>query len=191
MKWIFPYLMTLVLMYGLASTVPSTLAQSQIDHQPTAPNIILIVADDLGYGELCQVEQSVGYDRSTKKKTSKSSGQFQWTPDRSVNRFRPGYPLLEGVAVFQGQFVACWSTHQSGEDGPGQYVRYARSNDGKAWQAPAELFPSIDKMQVSSGKGLGLTALRFVGVNQKLFAVAEAHQNTGFITADQLMTSER
>ena len=68
---------------------------------------------------------------------------FTWTPEWSVSRDRPGYPLLEGVehfpiqvpsveagayhhhpqiAVFKGHFYACWSTHRSGEDGPGQYV---------------------------------------------------------------------
>ena len=136
--------------------------------------------------------------------------QFTWTPEWSVSRDRPGYPLLEEVehfpiqlpsveagayhhhpqiAVFDGRYFASWSTHRSGEDGPGQYVRFSHSADGRKWSPPEVLFPSIDVMKVSTNTGRALTALRFVETNGKLFAIAEAHQNTGFIRYDQLVTA--
>jgi len=136
--------------------------------------------------------------------------QFTWTPEWSVDRDRPGYVLLEAVehfsiqlpsveagayhhhpqiAVFEGRFFASWSTHRSGEDGPGQYVRFSHSADGQKWSPPAVLFPSMDAMKISTNTGRALTALRFVETNGKLFAIAEVHQNTGFIRPDQLMTA--
>jgi len=136
--------------------------------------------------------------------------QFTWTSEWTVSRDRPGYPLLEEVehfpiqlpsveagayhhhpqiAVFEGRFFASWSTHQSGEDGPGQYVSFSHSADGQKWSPPAVLFPSMDVMKVSTNTGRALTALRFVETNGKLFAIAEAHQNTGFIRYDQLVTA--
>ena len=139
-----------------------------------------------------------------------TTGAFTWTPEWSVGRDRPGYALLEGVehfpvqapsveagayhhhpqiTVFKGRFFASWSAHQSGEDGPGQRVMFAHSVDGQQWTPPTELFPSIDETKVSTKTGRALTALRFVETNEKLFAIAEAHQNTGFTTADRLITA--
>ena len=152
----------------------------------------------------------VSVDPLVAQTDSRPPSQFTWTPEWLVSRDRPGYPLLEGVehfavqlpsvaagayhhhpqiSVFRGHFFASWSTHRSGEDGPGQYVNFSHSADGLGWSPPAELFPALDKMKVSNDKGRALTALRFVEANGKLFAIAEAHQNTGFIRHDQLMTS--
>ena len=135
---------------------------------------------------------------------------FTWTPIWQVDRARPGYRLLEDVdhfviqkpsiaagayhhhpqiTNFSDQFFACWSSHRSGEDGPGQRVLFSSSSDGVKWNEPVELFPPIDHVKVSTQTGRALTALGFVKIGENLYAVAEAHDNTGYVTHDQWMSA--
>ena len=141
---------------------------------------------------------------------SPKASPFTWTPIWQIDRALPGYPLLEDVDHFVVQkpsiaagayhhhpqitnfgdhFFACWSSHRSGEDGPGQRVLFSHSSDGIQWSEPVELFPPIDQVKVSTQTGRALTALGFVKAGDDLYAIAEAHQNTGYVTHDQWLSA--
>lgn len=115
-----------------------------------------------------------------------------------------GFPALEDaehVLVFRGTkeggaynhhnqlivhndvFYAMWSNHRFGEDGPGQRVMYATSENAAEWSEAQVLFPSPQEMLPSEQKGIVLTALRWVSVNGHLYAVVRCHANIGFENA--------
>ena len=84
------------------------------------------------------------------------------------------------LAVHGGGFYAMWSNHPHGEDGPGQRVMFSSSEDGANWTQATELFPPPQEVRPSEETGLVLTALRWVAVDGKLYAVALCHENIGF-----------
>lgn len=79
-----------------------------------------------------------------------------------------------------GLFHAMWSNHPHGEDGPGQRILYTASSDGASWPAPRELFPPPGSIKPSEETGLACTALRWLALDNNLYAVAGLHRNIGF-----------
>lgn len=137
--------------------------------------------------------------------------EFTWTPEWEVSRTRPGYRLLPSVSHFsiqspsetagayhhhpqitryQNTFFACWSSHRSGEDGPGQRVLFSSSRDGELWTPSKVLFPALDIYKASTETGRALTAQKFVQTNDQLFAMAEVHDNTGFVEPNVSITAQ-
>jgi hypothetical protein len=119
-------------------------------------------------------------------------------PDRS--KPAQGFPQLEGVEDFEllhatpedgvychhphiihhkGTFLATWSNHRYGEDGPGQRVLYSVSSDGRKWRRFAEGFPAIGKVRRPEESGRVLTANGLVVVDDTVYAVAEVHERFG------------
>jgi hypothetical protein len=95
------------------------------------------------------------------------------------------------LARHRGSFHAMWSNHPHGEDGPGQRVLYAHSLDGVSWSPAVELFPPIQEVRPSEENGLVLTAMRWVVVNERLYAVAMCHANVGFENPDRTHRTDR
>lgn len=126
-----------------------------------------------------------------------------WDVDWEITRERPGYPLLDNVEHFQvhqasvnsgayhhhpqivfhhDKFYAFWSNHPSGEDGPGQQVIGAASEDAMNWKFIGVVFQPQDKIQVSIELGRSLMASPCVIANDRLYAVAVINDSTGYGT---------
>ena len=135
--------------------------------------------------------------------------EIQWSSDWNSAPDQPGYPLLENASHFNvhvasvesgsynhhpqitrdgDRFVATWSNHLSGEDGPGQKVIGATSTDGKNWQPLGTLFDSPDHVQKSYENGRFLTAAPFVRVRDRTFAVAILTESVGYGKLDTPIT---
>ncbi len=52
------------------------------------------------------------------------------------------YSHHPAVTKFDGRYFAAWSAGRINEDSPGQVVRFATSEDGHAWSAPAQVMPA-------------------------------------------------
>ncbi len=102
-------------------------------------------------------------------------------PDREAG----AYNHHSRLTVKNGVLHAIWSNHYYGEDGPGQRVLYARSADGKTWTDADALFPAPQEMVESEKMGVVLTAFKWVGLGDRLFAVAGCHENIGFCDFDR------
>ena len=86
--------------------------------------------------------------------------------------------------VFHAErYWAMWSNHPHGEDGPGQRVMMSSSPDGENWLPLSEAFPRPTAVKKSEEMGLALTAIKWMAVEGRLFAVAECHDNIGFTDA--------
>jgi hypothetical protein len=82
-------------------------------------------------------------------------------------------------------FHAMWSNHPAGEDGPGQRILHSRSVDGANWEPWETLFAPPGPVLPSEEKGLALTALRWLVLDSRLFAVVALHRNLGFTDQGQ------
>lgn len=91
------------------------------------------------------------------------------------------------VIRHDGRFHAMWSNHPHGEDGPGQRVLYAASDDAGSWSTVRELFPPPGSVKPSEETGLALTAFRWIEQGGRLYAVAGCHANTGFTDFNRTM----
>jgi len=93
------------------------------------------------------------------------------------------------LAWHDGRLHGMWSNHPHGEDGPGQRVLYASSGDDDAWAEPEELFPRPAPVKLSEETGIALTALKWLRLDGRLFALAECHANIGFTDLNQTTLS--
>lgn len=91
-----------------------------------------------------------------------------------------GYNHHAQFVYHAGRFHAMWSNHPHGEDGPGQRVLYASSEDATHWQSFVELLPAPQKVRHGEDNGLVLTAHKWVKSNGRLFAIVGLHRNEGF-----------
>ena len=135
--------------------------------------------------------------------------EIQWSSTWNPAPDQPGYPLLENASHFHvhvasvksgsynhhpqltrigDQFVAAWSNHLTGEDGPGQKVIGAVSADGESWQSLGTLFDSPDHVRKSYENGRFLTAAPFVRVRDRTFAVAILTESVGYGRLDTPVT---
>lgn len=116
------------------------------------------------------------------------------TPDR---RAAAGFPVLaaaEHASVWQpptredgaynhyaalihheGRFFAMWGNHPLGEDGPGQRILFAYSDEWGVWSDARELFPAPGPVLARTEKGIHLKADRWFQVDGKLYAVVYVH----------------
>ena len=94
-----------------------------------------------------------------------------------------GYNHHPQIAHHEQRFFAMWSNHPRGEDGPGQRVLWSRSANGDEWSDARELFPPPGDVRDSDLTGLVLTAVKWVALGERLFAVVGLHENIGFTTA--------
>ncbi len=104
-----------------------------------------------------------------------------FAPDREAG----AYNHHSQLAHHKGTFHAIWSNHRFGEDGPGQRVLYATSQNTGDWTEPAPLFPAPQPMIESEKMGVALTAFQWVALEDRLFAVAGCHENVGFCNFDE------
>jgi len=86
-----------------------------------------------------------------------------------------------------GRFVAMWSNHRHGEDGPGQRILYSAGTDGRTWSPHQELIPPPGPVTRSEETGLACTALRWLVMDDTLYAVAALHRNVGFVDFDGIL----
>ncbi len=84
------------------------------------------------------------------------------------------------LAYANGRFLAMWSNHPHGEDGAGQRVLLATGPDAELWSAWTVLFPAPGPVGPWEGEGLALTALQWVELDGRVFALAACHANMGF-----------
>ena len=91
-----------------------------------------------------------------------------------------GYNHHSKIILHDGFFSAMWSNHPRGEDGPGQRVLWARSSDAEHWSEVEELFPEPTEVKDSELTGLALTAMKWVEIGARLYAVVGLHDNVGF-----------
>ena len=47
------------------------------------------------------------------------------------------------ISWHHGLLLASWKNHNTSEDAPGQWVRWAHSPDGARWSRPETLFPNV------------------------------------------------
>lgn len=102
------------------------------------------------------------------------------TPVYIANETDGAYNHHSRLTHHAGSFLAMWSNHPHGEDGPGQRVLAATSEDGTAWPPWMELFPAPQAIKPSEEMGLSLTAFRWLVLDGTLYAVAGLHANIGF-----------
>ncbi len=84
-----------------------------------------------------------------------------------------------------GRFLAMWSNHRYGEDGPGQRVLYAISQDGLMWEPWQELFPPPGPMLDSRDRGIASAAGGWFVIEGRLYGTASCWTNVGFENADR------
>ena len=113
-----------------------------------------------------------------KESENKSGGEKPWI-----------YHHHPHLCRFANRFMAIWSSHPTGEDGPGQKVLFASSLNAKDWTEACEIFPSIDVAESNEKQGNVLTANGFILTQKSLYALAEAHENTGFTTSSDDITA--
>jgi len=101
-----------------------------------------------------------------------------------------GYNHHAQIAEHNGTLYALWSNNRHFEDAPGQRVLYASSPDGFHWSDFDEAFPSPGPFKKKSEKGLLLTTLGWVQVNDKLFAMAKLTAMDGFRNPDNTLFSD-
>ena len=111
-----------------------------------------------------------------------------------------GYPALEGVTHHdiyrataetgwfshhaqivhhKGMFFASWSSHPTGEDGPGQRVLCALSEDGTVWKPPFECLPPMDAAKDPGETGRVVTAIGWVIAGGKAYVIGEVDDRLG------------
>ena len=135
--------------------------------------------------------------------------EVKWPSTWNADPEQAGYPVLEHAQHFNvhvasvksgsynhhpqitrinDRFIALWSNHLSGEDGPGQKVIGATSLDGENWQSLGTLFDSPDQVRQSFENGRFLTAAPFVRVRDRTFAVAILTESVGYGKIDTPIT---
>ncbi len=85
---------------------------------------------------------------------------------------RGGYNHHARITFYKGKFFATWSNQRYGEDGPGQRVLFAMSDDGKTWSKPKTLFNSPVPEAPWGYKGVHLAAKYWTHCNGKLYGRA-------------------
>jgi hypothetical protein len=111
-----------------------------------------------------------------------------------------GYPALEGVTHHdicraaeetgwfshhaqivhhKGVFLAAWSSHPMGEDGPGQRVLCAISDNGSTWKPPFECLPPMDEARDPGESGRVATAIGWVIAEGKAYVIGEVDDRLG------------
>lgn len=84
------------------------------------------------------------------------------------------------VVSHNGTVYASWSCHDSTEDGTGQYVRWAASNDGgESWVRYGVMFPAMDRWDRGTmtpyTPGRTVKAERWVKANGSLYAIGNVN----------------
>lgn len=149
--------------------------------------------------------------KRAKKATSVEWPEVRWDVDWAITRTRPGYPLLKSTAHFVvqpprvsagayhhhaqiayefGKYWATWSNHPLGEDGPGQKVVGAVSENGRQWRPLGTVFEPCDDVDVSASLGRSLLASPFVRLDERVFAVAVVSDTVGFGPFDSPVTGK-
>ena len=167
----------------------------------TAANLAFFAALILFWGQFTPVMAQQAENRTKLPASSVQWPEVAWHPIWVFNRKRPGYPLLENVRHFQvqpaltsagayhhhplidfiqDQFVAIWSNHPTGEDGPGQQILGATSRDGMTWSAPQVIFGPQDQIKSSSLNGRSLLPGGFFVFESQWFVFCVVNDSVGF-----------
>ncbi len=72
---------------------------------------------------------------------------------------------------YEGRFFAMWGNHPLGEDGPGQRVLFAYSDEWGVWSGARELFPPPGPVKERSESGIHLKPDRWMVIDGRLYAV--------------------
>lgn len=93
------------------------------------------------------------------------------------------------IVFAHGRFHAAWSNQRYDEDGPGQRVLYASSEDGLHWGDPRELVPALSPETPWGGSGVFCQAGDFFEQGDRLFALAAVTEITGWQNKDKTKSS--
>lgn len=107
-----------------------------------------------------------------------------WQPQSLAEGAYNHYACL---AYHKGRFYAMWGNHQYGEDGPGQKVMWASSDEWGSWTDAEELFPSPGPMLPRDDNGIHLKPDRWAVIDDELYAITYVvGAGTGYPIARQV-----
>jgi len=101
-----------------------------------------------------------------------------------------GYNHHAKIARLGGRFYAAWSNSRYDEDGPGQRVLMATSEDGLKWSAPRELIPSLSPESPWGRPGYFMQAGEFFEWNGRLFGVGEVTEIVKWTDRDKTVFAD-
>ncbi len=96
-----------------------------------------------------------------------------------------GYSHHAKLIVHHGMFYAMWSNHPRGEDGPGQFVRFAVSGDGRTWTKPQRLLPRYGEIDDFQRKGPYGYAGGWVVHEDRAYGIMALSDCVGFANPDR------
>ena len=100
-----------------------------------------------------------------------------------------GYNHHAKIVRFGGRFYAAWSNSRYDEDGPGQRVLMATSEDGLSWSAPRELIPSLSPESPWGRPGYFMQAGEFFEWNGRLFGVGAVTEIVRWTNREKTVTA--
>jgi hypothetical protein len=164
------------------------------------------------FGQATDIEvPSQTHQQQVDPSTSGSWPEVRWPDTWNADSNQPGYPVLEQARHFNvhvatiatgsynhhpqitrvgDRFVAVWSNHLTGEDGPGQRVIGAMSMDGENWKSIGTVFDSPDQFRKSYENGRFLTAAPFVDIKDRTFAISIFTESVGYGKLDTPITGD-
>ena len=92
-----------------------------------------------------------------------------WQPQ---SREEGAYNHYATLVNYHGRFFAMWGNHPLGEDGPGQRILFAYSDEWGEWSEAQELFPPPGPIKERSESGIHLKPERWIEIDGHLYAVA-------------------
>lgn len=106
-----------------------------------------------------------------------------WQP---ANRDEGAYNHYATLINFEGRFFAMWGNHPLGEDGPGQRIMYAYSDEWGNWSSAEDLFEAPGPVLPRTESGIHLKPDRWMVIDGKLYAVVYVFQAGNYSIARQV-----
>lgn len=105
------------------------------------------------------------------------------------NEANGGYNHHAKIYFWGGRFHASWSNCRYDEDGVGQRVLYASSEDGENWSMPREVVPSLSPEAPWGFPGYFCQACEFQEFEGRLFATASVTEIVEWTNRDKTLKS--
>lgn len=99
---------------------------------------------------------------------SEAEHALVWQP---MSRDEGAFNHYATLINFEGRFFAMWANHTLGEDGPGQRILYATSDEWGVWSEARELFPAPGPIKERTEVGIHLKPDRWMVIEGDLYAV--------------------
>ncbi len=103
-----------------------------------------------------------------------------WQPQ---TREEGAYNHYGTLVNYEGRFFAMWGNHPLGEDGPGQRILFAYSDEWGVWSDAQELFPPPGPVKPRSETGIHLKPDRWMVIDDNLYAVVFVFDAGGYAIA--------